>query len=299
MLGYLKRIATCFMVAAVARIRKPGCKVDTVVVLVGPENYDKSKGIRALVPDPAWFTDDISPNLIDRDTKESLTGKWLIELAEIPHIRRDNEKVKAFFSRTTDRFRVAYGRATEDRDRQCVFCGTSNDLQLTSETGNRRFWPVPIAKRVDVASIVRDREQLWAEAVHWYQKGFEWWLPPGIEAIASQRQADFLEEDTWVGHVGDWLDGHGAGDAIVADTKENARLTAERKAARRFGFAVRELLEGLAFSLRPGDINAAKKSDEARAIRVLKLLRYRYDPHKTRRNGQRDRLWYPPEEQPE
>jgi predicted P-loop ATPase len=295
MLGYLKQIAKCFMVAAVARIYKPGCKVDTVVILVGPENYDKSKGIRALVPDPPWFTDDVSPNLIDRDTKESLTGKWIIELAEIPHIRRDNEKVKAFFSRQADRFRQAYGRATEDRERQCVFCGTSNDLQLTSETGNRRFWPAQVAKRVDVAAIERDREQLWAEAVHLYNKGFPWWLPPDIEAIANQRQADFLEEDTWVAHVGDWLDGHGAGDAVI-DTRDNARLIAERKAARQRGFTTREVLAGLGFSNRPGDTNAAKKSDEARAVRALKLLRYRYDPHRTRRGGRRDRLWYPPEE---
>jgi predicted P-loop ATPase len=293
-LCYLRGIGKRFMVSGVARVFEPGCKVDTVVVLVGPEGYDKSTGLRALVPNPAWYTDDVSPNLIDRDTKESLTGKWILELAEMPHIRRDNEKFKAFLSRQADRFRQAYGRASEDRRRQGIFCGTSNDLQLTSETGNRRIWPARVNRKVKVAAIKRDCEQLWAEAAYWYRQGFEWWLPPEIEAIARQVQEDFLEEDTWVAAIGDWLDGCGPADIVGCDATTTAKLSAGRKKERQLGFALRELLDGLGFSRRSGDPNTAKKSDEARARRVLKLLGYRRDPHRTRRAGGQDRLWFPP-----
>ena len=97
-----------------ARAFEPGCKVDCLPVVVGPQGWNESRAIQALVPVPAWFSDDLSTALVDRDSKESLTGKWIIELAEFPHIRREIEKVKAFFSRQADRFRRAY-------DRTCAF----------------------------------------------------------------------------------------------------------------------------------------------------------------------------------
>ena len=52
---------------------------------------------------------------MERDTKDSLTGKWLVgKLAELPHVRKEEERVKAFFSRQTDRYRRAYDLITND-----------------------------------------------------------------------------------------------------------------------------------------------------------------------------------------
>ena len=144
--------------------------------------------MQALVPAPAWFSDDLSTALIDRDSKESLTGKWIVELAEFPHIRREVEKVKAFFSRQADRFRRAYDRANRDWPRQCAFIASTNELEFIDVTGNRRFWPIPLASPADIGAIERDREQLWAEAVDLYRQGFQWWLTPSLEAIAVKMQ---------------------------------------------------------------------------------------------------------------
>jgi predicted P-loop ATPase len=164
--AYLEHISVGCMVGAVARIMVPGCKHDHVPVVVGrQQGMLKSTAIRALCHDPAWFTDNISPDLIDRDTKESLRGKWIIELAEIPHIRRETERVKVFFSSLADRYRAAYGKASQDHPRQCVFIGSSNDLEFVDVTGNRRFWPLLTAGMIDIAAIEADRDQLWAEAL--------------------------------------------------------------------------------------------------------------------------------------
>ena len=196
--AYLEHISRCFLVSAVARVMEPGCKVDHLPVIVGMQGGHKSKAIQALCPNLAWFTDDLSPNLIERDTKESLLGKWLVELAEIPHVRKEAERVKAFFSRQTDRYRRAYDRSTADWPRQCVFIGSSNDLEFVDPTGNRRFWPFHIGRgTIDVAAIVADRDQLWAEAAGLYRDGCEWWLPPKLELIAAERQAGYVEEDIW------------------------------------------------------------------------------------------------------
>ena len=156
--AYLEQISTGFLVGAVARVMQPGCKQDHVPVVVGKERLLKSSAIRALCHDDKWFSDDISPNLIERDTKESLSGKWIIELAEIPHIRREAERVKAFFSRRDDRYRSAYGKVSQDHPRQCVFIGSSNNLEFVDVTGNRRFWPFRVAGQIDVAAIITDRD---------------------------------------------------------------------------------------------------------------------------------------------
>ena len=128
--SYCEKTGECFAVGAVARAFEPGCKVDCLPVVVGPQGLNKSPAIRALVPVSTWFSDDLSTALIDRDSKESLTGKWTVELAEFPHIRREAEKVKAFFSRQADRFRRAYDRANRDWPRQCAFIGSTNELEF-------------------------------------------------------------------------------------------------------------------------------------------------------------------------
>jgi hypothetical protein len=207
--AYLEHISIGFMVGAVARVMDPGCKHDHVPVVVGrDQGLLKSSAIRALCHDPAWFTDNIPSDLADRDTKESLAGKWIIELAEIPHVRKETERLKAFLSSQVDRYRAAYGRVTQDHPRQSAFIGTSNDLEFADVTGNRRFWPFVSAGLIDLDGIVRDRDQLWAEAVALYRQGVRWWLPPNIEQIARERQDAFVESDLWDGVIAEWLHQH-------------------------------------------------------------------------------------------
>jgi hypothetical protein len=273
---YFEKVGECFAVGAVGRILRPGCKLDCLPCLVSPQGWDKSKGLAALVPDPEWFSDDLSTNVVDRDAKESLTGKWIIELSEFPHFRRDIERVKAFFSRQTDRYRRAYGRLNADHKRQCVFIASANELELIDITGNRRVWPVPLANPVDVTAIERDREQIWAEAVHWYDQGFAWWLPPNIEAIAGEMQDAFVEADEWDGLILDFLDRH------CPVKPDNTREK----------FTRRQVVEGLKFDYSdPGAPNFPKAADEKRVERRLRRLGFRPDPHRHRRGGRIERQW--------
>jgi putative DNA primase/helicase len=265
------------MVGAVARVMQPGCKLDCLPCLISPQGFNKSKGLQALVPDPRWFSDDLSTNVTDRDAKESLGGKWIIELSEFPHIRRDVDPVKAFFSRQVDRFRHPYGRATADHPRQTVFCATANMLEFIDVTGNRRVWPVSLAKEVDVEAILRDRDQLWAEAVHLYDQGYKWWLPPGVEAIAAVVQDAYLEDDGFDEMIVDWLD-------AKAPRDKNGNV---------LPFPLRPLAEGLGFSYTPGERNSITRSEEMRLARRLRRLGFRPVPRRPRQNGHRVRVWVP------
>jgi predicted P-loop ATPase len=273
LVSYYENTAQCFMVGAVARAYRPGEKVDTLPVLVGPQGWNKSHAARALCPEPAWFGDDVSTALIDRDTKDSLVGKWIVELAEFPHIRREIEKVKSFFSRQTDRFRRAYAALTRDWPRRCVFIATTNELEFIDTTGNRRFWPVQMHAEADVKAVERDRDQLWAEAVHWYGGGYKWWLPPSLEKIAAEIQGDYLETDAWDDKIADWLAGR-----------------TETTGA--------ELLTGcLGYALSPSDgaalgVPVASRADQMRVANCLKRAGWRRND-RGRSAGRSQRSWVP------
>lgn len=273
----------------------PGVKVDCLPVLIGNQGWNKSQGVQTLVPYAEWFSDDLSTALIDRDTKESLTGKWLIELAEFPHIRREIERVKAFFSRQSDRYRRAYGTSNRDWGRQCAFIATTNELEFIDHTGNRRFWPIPLRAPADPAAIEHDREQLWAEAMHLYREGYRWWLPPSIEAIAATFQATFLEDDPMEDKVAPWLAG---------DYPPRVKVNGVVKGERRYQvngewppFTTTIELRGIGYSSNPEDRGYPTRSDEMRMSRVLKRLRHRQSH--TTVNGVPQRWWFPVTDAPD
>jgi putative DNA primase/helicase len=206
--AYFEATGPCFMIGAVARAMEPGSKVDSLPIFVSGQRYHKGLGLQALTGNPAWFTDDIPVDVVDKDAKDALVGKWIVELAEMPHLRRDVERFKAFVSRQTDRYRRAYDRLTKDWPRQATLVGTSNDLIYLDTTGNRRFWAIPLAGRVDVAKITADRDQLWAEATHRWKNKESWWLSDALEEIAAKIQAGYVDDDQLEVPIEEWIEQH-------------------------------------------------------------------------------------------
>lgn len=202
---YLREVGRCWLISAVARVYRPGCKVDTSPVLNGGQGVGKSSALAALVPDPAWFADELA-DLGTVDAAQGLAGKWIVELSELSAMRRSEiERVKAFLSRSTDHYRPSYGRRAIDAPRQCILAGTTNsDIYLTDVTGGRRFWPVQVGT-IDLDALRRDRDQLWAEAVAAFKAGEPWWLSRETEALAKVEQEDRREAHPWEVHVLAWL----------------------------------------------------------------------------------------------
>jgi predicted P-loop ATPase len=203
---FTRAVGTRWLVSAVARIFQPGCQVDHVLLLEGPQGIRKSTGLRVLAGDE-WFADHIS-DLGSKDSRMDLHGKWILEMAELDKVRRGElEKVKAFLTARTDHFRVPYGRRTEDVPRSCVFAGSLNDqTPLTDETGNRRFWPVRCGT-IDIDALSRDRDQLWAEACQEFQAGAVWWLDSEeLVAAAAVEQEQRYENGVWDDAILAWCD---------------------------------------------------------------------------------------------
>jgi predicted P-loop ATPase len=192
-------------ISAIARIMQPGAKADHMLILEGPQGARKSTALKVLAG-ADWFTDELA-EIGSKDAAQQMRGVWIIEIAELDAIgRAEVSRIKAFLSRTADRYRPPYGRYVIDVPRQCVFAGSVNpDTYLRDETGNRRFWPVRCGT-IDLDALRRDRDQLWAEAVVRYREGAVWWLQdPALIAMAEEAQEMRLQSDAWDGLIEHWL----------------------------------------------------------------------------------------------
>jgi predicted P-loop ATPase len=207
---FVRMAARKTLIAAVARAFKPGCKVDTVLVLEGPQGIKKSTAIATLFGE--GYTAE-SVNLFDQHNKMvmAMMGAWCVELAEfVALLNRDKNVVKGLLSMRSDRVVLPYAKIASDHPRQCVFFGTINPGDsgyLTDTTGNRRYWPVEVTK-ADIELIEDRRDQIWAEAAKAYFAGEGWWIEDDDEALQAEQAAEVREEyDIWVELVADKLAG--------------------------------------------------------------------------------------------
>jgi predicted P-loop ATPase len=227
---YSSRIGQMWLIAMVARIFDPGCKADHMVVLEGPQGIKKSMACQVLATEP-YFSDHL-PDITSKDASISMRGKWLIEHSEMHAVgRAEATALKAFMSRTHEKFRPPYLREDVREPRQCVFVGTSNkDQYLRDETGGRRFHPLKCGD-IDIESLKADRDQLFAEAVMLFEQGEPWWPDPAFEAehIAPQQEARY-EADEWDVLIGDYIEHRLLGEKLTIPqlAKEALGLDASR-----------------------------------------------------------------------
>ena len=206
---YTRAVTRKALVAAVARIYRPGCKFDYMLTIRGQQGLGKSALIAKL--GGRWFSDSFT-TLQGKDAYEQVQGVWIMEVGELAGMRKaEAETIKLYISKQVDRFRPAYGRRLQEFPRQCIFIGTTNETQfLRDTTGNRRFWvvdtPNDAAKDMWEELTPEAVRLIWAEAVELYKAGEELYLPRSLEAVAREVQAAYEEENPRAGIIADYLD---------------------------------------------------------------------------------------------
>jgi hypothetical protein len=193
---YSQRVGECWLISMIARALTPGCKVDTTPILEGAQGGGKSSGVRALGGKWAGQIDE-SPS--DKDFYLKMSGKWLIEIAELNSFSKaDSARIKGMLTTQVDVYRAPYGRKPASYPRQSVFVGTTNsDDWQQDDTGARRFWPIRCGGKIDILWLTQNREQLFAEARSRFLGGESWWEVPEEQAreeTNARRPGDPWEE---------------------------------------------------------------------------------------------------------
>lgn len=217
--AYITEALKVFMLGAVSRVFHPGCKFDYMLCLVGGQGTGKSTFFRFLAIKDQWFTDDLK-SVEGEDIYEQMSGHFIIEMSEMLATASAKfiEAIKSFISRQSETYRTPYDRFPKDRQRQCIFGGTTNTLSFLplDRTGNRRFLPVPLHREQAEIHLLADEpasrayiEQLWAEVMEIYRSGnFALDLSPEMEAEAERLRREFMPEDPKAGMIQAFLDSY-------------------------------------------------------------------------------------------
>jgi putative DNA primase/helicase len=207
--GYTRAVTRKSLIAAVARVFEPGCKFDNVITLVGRQGAGKSTIIRKL--GKQWFSDTL-PTIQGKEAYESIQGVWIMEMGELAGLRKaEVETIKNFISSPVDRYRVAYGRRTENFPRQLIFMATTNTTFFINDaSGGRRFWPVTVNPENAIYDTFKDLteseiNQIWAEALHYYRLGEDLHLSAELERAAKNIQKAHSEQDDRIGLIEEYL----------------------------------------------------------------------------------------------
>lgn len=243
---YARAVGLYLWSGLAARVMAPGCQVDMVPVLVGPQGLRKSSAVAALAPHPDYFTE-VPLNEKDADLARKMRGKVVGEIADMQGLTtRDANAIKAFVTTRNDKWVPKFKEFSTTAGRRLVFIGTSNPARfLDDETGERRWLPITVLRSCDVESIARDRGQLWAEgAAYWLTHGVAW---QGAELLARAEHVEYKVSDPWEQAIAAWV-----------------------SVAGRERFTVAELLTG-SLSIAARDMS---RTEQNRAAKILRQLGY-------------------------
>lgn len=198
-----------FFIAAAARPMEPGCKHDCAFILKGDQAARKSTFFKVLASKP-WFDDSYGSTNSDKDERLKLHYSWIVEWGELEVVfdKKSVSHIKAFLSCETDKIRPPYGASQETLHRPSVIVGSTNeDSFLADPTGNRRYWVVPMLKRIDINQLRKERDRIWAAAVALYKSGEQWWLTDEEEVLAKDDRQKYEEIHPWTYSIEDYVYG--------------------------------------------------------------------------------------------
>ena len=78
---YTYQALRLFMLGAISRVFKPGCKFEVMLCLVGGQGAGKSTFFRLLAVKDEWFSDDLK-KIDDDNVYRKMQGHWIIEMSE-------------------------------------------------------------------------------------------------------------------------------------------------------------------------------------------------------------------------
>ena len=223
----VRAVSCAWLVSAAARIYRPGCKVDTVLVLEGKPGIHKSSVRRAIAGDD--WSGDAHCRRRRQGRDAALRRKWLVESPRI-------DGLLALGTGPRESLLLPPGGHVPPELRKgCARLPPASSVRRHHEQGpvpsrrNRGGWPANVA----VFSLVHPRGfrfslppcgiKLWAEARARLESGEEWHIkdPELLDAERSAQDARF-RADPWEQTIAVWL-------ASPSDLRIRRRRTESRR----------------------------------------------------------------------
>ena len=170
-----------------------------MLVLYGAQGIGKSTALRTLALSHKfkhrYFGDADLDMSRYKEAVQSIQGKMIYELQELAKRTKDVEIEKAFLSRLEDDVRLPFKRANEQIVRRAAFARSVNRKNVnTDASGSRRFWFVDLGdKKIKIAELSRDLDDIWAEAVYYYKAGVQWFLTDEEEELRIKAAEEFTD----------------------------------------------------------------------------------------------------------
>jgi predicted P-loop ATPase len=202
---YTRAVGRYMWTGLAGRMFEPGCQLDMVIALQSKQGTGKSTGLKALAPNPDWFTDGLSLHEDNDNFKRLMRGKVIVEIAEMAGLSKgDINVVKRCITRTTEKWIEKYQTAETVYNRRCMLFASTNEQEFLppDETGQRRWLPVIITE-INRELVTADRTQLWAEgAAIWRESGIAY---AEAERLAAGRHKRHEQTDVWETRISEWL----------------------------------------------------------------------------------------------
>lgn len=173
-----------------------------VLVLQGEQGIGKTQLLRHLAIKDEFFKGGATLDMTNKDSLLSATKVWICELGEIDSTtKKEQSALKGFLTEQLDHFREPYDRNETISYRRTSFCGSVNPKgYLRDETGNRRYWTVPI-NNIDLKSIFKHSKewytQFWRQIHEDYKNNPKGYLLTAEEQNQLNKNNEEFEADVY------------------------------------------------------------------------------------------------------
>jgi hypothetical protein len=186
-----REVASKWLIAACARMAKPGTKIDWMFITIGPQATGKTSMPSILFPHNSLT---LSGDHNDKDLKMLLHSALVVGFDELDSFnKKDASFLKAMVTTNEDMFRPPYGASIEAFPRRFTLygCGNRHDFLQADPSGYRRYAIVRVNQLLDFKGLTDERDMLWAEAWHRYQNTpGRYWEVEGASENAEQFVID-------------------------------------------------------------------------------------------------------------
>ena len=143
-----------FLLGAIHRAYRPGCKFEVMLCLVGGQGAGKSTFFRLLAVRDEWFSDDLR-RLDDDNVYRKLQGHWIIEMSEMIATAnaKSIEEIKSFLSRQKEVYKIPYW--TRGNAEICLLAKRGKPKRRSA--GVHQFIISPVEEHSKKPDVTRDK----------------------------------------------------------------------------------------------------------------------------------------------